>query len=121
MIDLELEEQNAVGSEQRASFAEGLFGVDEVVEAHVGIVGELGVGIEQSEKDEVVAGRGALHKGAGIGEVGGDARIVVGMLGMAAASEIENLGVDFHGIDGAGLVAQGGGNVISGARADDQD
>ena len=99
MIDLELEEQNAAGREQRASFAEGLFGVDEIVEAHVGIVGELSVGIEQSEKDEVVTGSGALHEGAGVGEVSGDPWIVVGMLGVAAA-EGEDFGIDFHGIDG---------------------
>ena len=101
MIDLELEKQNAAGREQRARFAEGLFGVDEVVETHVGIVGELSVGIEQSEKDEVVTGGGALHEGAGVGEVSGDARIVVGMFGVATAAEVEDFGIDFHGIDGA--------------------
>src|SRR6266478_3042196 len=46
MVDLKLNKNDAVRGEQHASFAEGLFGIDEVVEAHVGVVGELSVGIE---------------------------------------------------------------------------
>src|ERR1700694_480956 len=60
MVDLKLNKYDSVRGEQRARFTKGLFGIDEVVEAHVGIVGELSVGIEQSEKNQVVASRGAL-------------------------------------------------------------
>ncbi len=42
------------------------------------------------------------------------------MFGVATAAEIENRRIDLHRIDGAALVAQSGGHVISGARADDQ-
>src|ERR1700726_522427 len=52
--------------------------------------------------------------------MGGDARVVVGMLGVMAASEVKDFRIDFDSIDGGGLMAQGGGNVIAGARADDQ-
>src|SRR6202040_2147148 len=46
MVDLKLNKYDSVRGEQRARFTERLFGIDEVVEAHVGIVGELGGGIE---------------------------------------------------------------------------
>src|SRR6266853_230938 len=105
MIDLKLDEHDAIWSEQGAGFAEGFFGVDKVIQAHIGIVGELGVGVEQSEKDEVVARGGSLHEGASIGEVGGDVRIIVGMLGVSAPSESKDFGVDLNRIDGTAVIA----------------
>ena len=42
------------------------------------------------------------------------------MLGVAAP-EGEDFRVDFHGIDGAGLMAQSSGHVIARARTDNQD
>src|ERR1700758_2553996 len=106
MIDLKLDEHDAIWSEQRARFAEGFFGIDEVIQAHVGIVGELGVRVEQSEKDKVVARGGSLHEGASIGEVGGDAPIIVGMLRVPTSSQSEDFGVDLNGIDGPAVIAQ---------------
>src|SRR3981081_2052761 len=46
MVDLKLNKYDSVRGEQRSRFPKGLFGIDEVVKAHVGIVGELRVGIE---------------------------------------------------------------------------
>src|SRR6267378_7233850 len=119
LIDLELDEEDSVRRQQGARLPKRFFGVDEIVDAHVGVVGELGVGVEQSEEDEVVVRGGTLHEGAGVGEVDGDAGIVIGVLGMAAA-EAEDGWIDLDGIHGAAAVAQGARYVIAGARSYDQ-
>src|SRR5580658_8718129 len=120
MIDLELDEQNSVLSKQGAGSAERFLRVNEVVEPHVGIIGKLRMRIEQSEKNEIVTRGGALHERARIGQVRGNARIIIRMLRVSAPPKLENLRIDFHRIDSATLVAQSGRNVIARARPHNQ-
>ncbi len=64
--DLELEDEDAAGSEQALGLAEGLLGVDVVIDADVAVAGELGVGVEQAEEDDVVLLGAAAHVVAGV-------------------------------------------------------
>src|SRR5271155_5645894 len=113
MIDLEFDEEDTIGSKERSRLAERLFGVNEVVEAHVGIIGELRVGIEQPEKDKIVTGGGSLHECASVGEMGGNAGITVRVLGVMTTSYVEDFWIDFYCIHGLAVMAQSRGNVVS--------
>ena len=76
--------------------------------------------IRQGEQDRVPPTVGPLQERPSVGDVRGDAGVVVGAVGMCP-SDVEEVAVDLHGIDGCRAAGEGDGDVVARAGADHQD
>src|SRR6185437_483957 len=63
---VELDKQNTVGSQMAAGLAQRLHGVNKIINAHVGVIGKLSVGVQECKQDKVVMAGGTLEESAGI-------------------------------------------------------
>ncbi len=112
--------EGAAGLEVLAGGPHGLRGEQVALQPQRAGSGHQGERVGQREQDEVVAAVGALQEGAPVGDVGGDARVVVRPVGVLRAAELAQFGIDLDGVDPAGALGQRDGHVGAAARAHDQ-
>ena len=96
------------------------FGREEVaLQAHRRLALEQGERVGQGEQDRVPLLIGRFEERSTVGDVGVDARVVVGAVGMRPA-DVEQVTVDLHGVHGRRPAGQGDGHVVARPGADDQ-
>ena len=109
-----------VGLEVVVRRAQGLLGEQEGLESDLrGAVDER-ERVGQGEQDQVVLRVGVLQEGPAVVHVGGDALVLVGVVGVVLAAELQDPGVDLDGVHVLGTLAQGDGDVRPRTCADDE-
>ena len=111
-------ERAAVG-EVVAVRLDGLGGEQVALQAHRRLALEQRQRVGQGEQDRVPAAIRRLEERPSVGDVGVDARIVVGAVGMGPA-DVEQVLVDLHGVHRRRPARQGDGDVVARSGADDQ-
>src|SRR5207302_10756836 len=110
--------KNSIGIQPLARFTHAIDGVDERIQTYTRRVAQQGMGIEQSIDHHVVVLVGCAQEGPGIAYDRANPWIEIGMLWMPYFPLHKNRGVDLNGIDFLRSIAQAGGNIVAGARAD---
>jgi hypothetical protein len=110
----------ALLGESRSRGFEAFLGVNEIVEPDVRKSGQTGHRVQRSENDQIEPERGAFQEQTRIIVVQRYPRIVVGVGRMVFPTEFQNHRVDLDHVDLRHSRIEQGGNVIAGARAQDQ-
>jgi hypothetical protein len=98
-----------------------ILGEEVALEPERGLAGDQRQGVGEGEQDQVVVvGRG-LDEGPAVVDVDVDAGIGVGMRGRQVTAQRVDLGVDLDRVDPGCSLAQSGGDVVAGARPEDED
>ncbi len=98
----------------------GLFGEQVALETDRAAPGEQDERVGEREEDEVEACVRAFEKCTSVIDMCRDPRIVVRPVRVDTSTEIEDLGIDLDGIDVGGSHLESDGDVVAGARPDDE-
>ncbi len=90
VIDVKLHEQDAIGIQVPAGFAERLFRVYKIIDPHIRIIGKLSMRVQQPKQNQVIALRSVLEERPRVSHMNRDPGRIVRTLRMLAFTQIED-------------------------------